>query len=144
MLGMGLTERLKVVETKTMKWTLTVVFEDHSTPPSLLIMSRGGRKERTWSYTGHQATCFSLWQGRELLVINWHLQYIHTSVPWSCCQGATRKLMKTCKSGLGQRVSQKSMRVVIEWVLYMHLSAEWVIQKVLSLYRWGGSRIIYS
>ena len=45
--GMGMTERLKVVETKTMKWTLTVAFEDHSPPPSLLIMSRGGRKERT-------------------------------------------------------------------------------------------------
>lgn len=45
--AMGLTERLKVVQTKTIKWTLTVAFEDHSPPPSLLITSRGGGRGRT-------------------------------------------------------------------------------------------------
>lgn len=41
-MALGLIERLKVVETKTIKWTLTVAFEDHSPPPSLPIMSGGG------------------------------------------------------------------------------------------------------
>lgn len=47
--GLGLIERLKVVETKTIKWTVTVAFEDHSPPLSLPITSGGGRKERTCS-----------------------------------------------------------------------------------------------
>lgn len=47
--GMCLIERLKVVETKTIKWTLTVAFEDHSPLSSLPIMGGGGQKGRTCS-----------------------------------------------------------------------------------------------
>lgn len=39
-----------------MKWTLTVAVEDHSTPLSLAIIRRGGRKERTRSLAGRHAT----------------------------------------------------------------------------------------
>lgn len=41
-MAFGLMERLKLVGTKTIKWTLTVAFEDHSPPLSLPIMSGGG------------------------------------------------------------------------------------------------------
>lgn len=75
-----------------MKWTLTVAVEDHSTPLSLAIIRRGGRKERARSPAGRRATfperchvpgAFGR-RSHSVDAANRHLQDTHTSGPRTC------------------------------------------------------------
>ena len=55
-IGTGLFGRLNLVGIKTIKWTLMLVFEDYSAPPSLSIIIEEGRKMKdmflSWA-SGH-------------------------------------------------------------------------------------------